>query len=578
MNPADLPLERSVREGPSFSLSQRLHRVVWQATWFCLASWTPASFSPWRIQLLKLFGANVHPGAAIAATTKVWLPRNLELGPHSALGPDVDCYNMGFVKIGANVIVSQRAVLCGGTHDIGDEAFQLKVAPITIGDIVWIASEAFVGPGVRIGDGCVLGARGCAFTDLDPWTVYRGNPAVRLKERRWRTSKVSADAAAVRTHPERLRITCVLGPFLPVPPLQGGAVERIWQTLCEEFARRGHTVVLLSRQFSGFPDREVIDGVEYRRLKSSDAPKSMLLYRLLDVIYSLRVCATLPRSDITITNSVSLPVMLPRSRAGKIYMSVARFPKGQFRFYRRVDRMQAVSEHVGAAIRDQTPSVAHLIKPIPNAISNTFAAAMSQDWGPRSKTVLYVGRIAREKGLDLLIRGYAQVSGRFADWRLGIVGPHLPSQGGSGEEFLRELKALSETLGARVDFIGPVFDQRDLARSLKTSEIFVYPSVAVKGEALPLAPVEAMACGCPVILSRLDCFNDYLEDGVNGLAFDQDDASGTDLARKLESLMGDAPRRHALSEAAVSTARRFTREIVADAFIADFHALRSQRA
>ena len=87
-----------------------------------------------------------------------------------------------------------------------------------------------------------------------------------------------------------------------------------------------------------------------------------------------------------------------------------------------------------------------------------------------------------------------------------------------------------------------------------------------------------MACGCPVILSRLDCFKDYLEDGVNGLAFDQNDASGTDLARKLESLMGDAPRRLALSEAAVSTARRFTREIVADAFIADFHALRSQRA
>ena len=84
------------------------------------------------------------------------------------------------------MVVSQRAVLCGGTHDIGDALFQLKVAPITVGDHVWIASEAFVGPGVHIGDGCVLGARGCAFSDLEPWTVYRGNPAVRLKERRWR--------------------------------------------------------------------------------------------------------------------------------------------------------------------------------------------------------------------------------------------------------------------------------------------------------------------------------------------------------------------------------------------------------
>ena len=186
MKPVDVPLRRSVRHGPSFTLSQRLHRILWQAVWSLLASWTPASFSPWRIQLLKLFGAKVHPGAAIASSARVWLPRNLELGSQSALGPGVDCYNMGMITIGAGVVVSQRAVLCGGTHDIHDELFQLKVAPITIGDHVWIASEAFVGPGVHVGEGCVLGARGCAFSDLDPWTVYRGNPAVRLKERRWR--------------------------------------------------------------------------------------------------------------------------------------------------------------------------------------------------------------------------------------------------------------------------------------------------------------------------------------------------------------------------------------------------------
>ena len=128
-----------------------------------------------------------------------------------------------------------------------------------------------------------------------------------------------------------------------------------------------------------------------------------------------------------------------------------------------------------------------------------------------------------------------------------------------------------------VDFVGPVFDERELVRSLKTSAIFVYPSVAAKGEALPLAPVEAMACGCSVILSALDCFNDYLENGVNGLVFDQNDVSGTDLARKLDRLVSDAGLRSALSEAAVSTARRFTREVVAEEFIADFHALLSQR-
>ena len=197
MKPVDVPIERSVRQGPSFTLSQRLHRVLWKAVWTLLASWTPASFSPWRIQLLKLFGAKVHPGAAIASSARIWLPRNLELGSQSVLGPGVDCYNMGMITIGAGVVVSQRAVLCGGTHDIHDELFQLKVAPITIGDHVWIASEAFVGPGVHVGEGCVLGARGCAFSDLDPWTVYRGNPALRLKERRWRKAATTVHDLSV---------------------------------------------------------------------------------------------------------------------------------------------------------------------------------------------------------------------------------------------------------------------------------------------------------------------------------------------------------------------------------------------
>jgi len=83
-------------------------------------------------------------------------------------------------------IVSQRAYLCAGSHDISSPAFQLIAKPISIGDDVWIAAEAFVGPGVAVGDGSVLSARACAFSDLEPWTVYRGNPAVPFKARHWR--------------------------------------------------------------------------------------------------------------------------------------------------------------------------------------------------------------------------------------------------------------------------------------------------------------------------------------------------------------------------------------------------------
>src|SRR5271156_6295224 len=149
---SDAPNDKPIEGGPSFRLGLRVHRAIWSLVWKCLAAWTPPQFSPWRVLLLKLFGARIHPGAAIAASARVWLPRNLELGARAVLGPGVDCYNMASIKIGARSTVSQRAFLCTGTHDITDEKFQLRVRPIVIGDDVWIASEAFVGPGVRIGD------------------------------------------------------------------------------------------------------------------------------------------------------------------------------------------------------------------------------------------------------------------------------------------------------------------------------------------------------------------------------------------------------------------------------------------
>jgi putative colanic acid biosynthesis acetyltransferase WcaF len=55
--------------------------------------------------------------------------------------------------------------------------------PIDIEDDVWIAADAFVGPQVRAREGAILGARGVALSDLEPWTIYLGNPAVRVRAR-----------------------------------------------------------------------------------------------------------------------------------------------------------------------------------------------------------------------------------------------------------------------------------------------------------------------------------------------------------------------------------------------------------
>lgn len=176
---------------PSFTLANRLERLAWMLVWACLARWTPAMFSPWRVVLLRMFGAQVAPGAMIASSTRVWLPRHLILGEKAALGPRVDCYSMAPIRIGARTVVSQGAHLCAGSHDVSDPHFQLIARPITIGEDVWIAAEAFVAPGVSIGNGAVLAARACAFSAMEPWTIYRGNPAEPLRPRRWRSASPS---------------------------------------------------------------------------------------------------------------------------------------------------------------------------------------------------------------------------------------------------------------------------------------------------------------------------------------------------------------------------------------------------
>lgn len=186
LQPLDGLAARAWEGGPSFALSNRLHRLAWGIAWLLLARWTPPPMRGWRRWLLRRFGAQVAPTANVYGSARIWSPANLVIGDHAAIGPGAIVYSMARVTIGPHAIISQRAHLCAGTHDIEDAAFQLQARPITIGARAWIAAEAFVGPGVSIGEGAVLGARGCAMRDLAPWTVYGGNPAAVLRARRIR--------------------------------------------------------------------------------------------------------------------------------------------------------------------------------------------------------------------------------------------------------------------------------------------------------------------------------------------------------------------------------------------------------
>lgn len=99
------------------------------------------------------------------------------------MGAGVDLYNFAPIHIGKNTCVSQRVWLCTGTHDYSDKAFPLVSFPITIGDNVWVAAEAFVCPGVTVNDGAVIGARSVVTKDIPAWTVCAGNPCEPIRLR-----------------------------------------------------------------------------------------------------------------------------------------------------------------------------------------------------------------------------------------------------------------------------------------------------------------------------------------------------------------------------------------------------------
>lgn len=170
--------------GPApLSALDRLLRTVWTCVFLLLFRLSPSPLHWWRRLLLRAFGAKVSSSARIYPTVKIWAPWNLIMGNQTCLGYRVNCYNCATVTIEDLAIVSQDTTLCAASHDYRSRSFRLITRPITIGRQAWICAEAFVGPGVHVGNGAVVGARSCVVTDVCPWTVVSGNPARFLKKR-----------------------------------------------------------------------------------------------------------------------------------------------------------------------------------------------------------------------------------------------------------------------------------------------------------------------------------------------------------------------------------------------------------
>lgn len=159
------------------SWPNKLGRGLWHLVWWTLYRPSPVFMHGWRRMLLRLFGASVESGAHPYPSARIWAPWNLTMGRDSCLGPNVDCYCVAPITLGNRATVSQYSYLCTASHDHTLQDFPLVAGPITIGAQAWIAADVFLGPGVQIGDGAVIGARSTVVKHVVPWAVMAGNPA-----------------------------------------------------------------------------------------------------------------------------------------------------------------------------------------------------------------------------------------------------------------------------------------------------------------------------------------------------------------------------------------------------------------
>jgi putative colanic acid biosynthesis acetyltransferase WcaF len=166
-----------------YTTREKIARVLWNSVGQRLFRMTFHNWYGLRNALLRLFGAKIGSPVRFRPTVLIEQPWNLEIGDNSSVGDRAIVYCLGKVTIGPHVSVSQGAHLCAGTHDYRTLDMTLIRPPITIHKYAWIAADAFVGPNVTVGEGAVLGARGVAMKDLEPWCIYAGNPAVKVKDR-----------------------------------------------------------------------------------------------------------------------------------------------------------------------------------------------------------------------------------------------------------------------------------------------------------------------------------------------------------------------------------------------------------
>jgi len=356
---------------------------------------------------------------------------------------------------------------------------------------------------------------------------------------------------------------------LVIASLGAGGAERVMSLLASGWAARGWDVTVLTLA-SASGDFYALDArVKRVRLDLAAASRNPLegLRRNARRLSALRqaIRASRPEAVISFVDQMNVLTLFGTRGLGvPVIVSERVAPEhhqigGAWRLLRRLayPRASALVVQSKAARRWAEALVpAARVHAIPNPVEvppEMRGAALSRDGkkrdsggqGREGRTVIAMGRLARQKGFDMLLDAFARVAPRHPEWRLAIIG--------EGEE--------REGLSARAEALG-IADRLDLPGrlaqpfgALAKADVFVLSS---RHEGFPNALLEAMALGLPAV--SFDCPNgpgEIITDGTDGVLVEPENTGA--LAAALERLMTDGAERERLGRSAVEAARRFGR-------------------
>ena len=373
--------------------------------------------------------------------------------------------------------------------------------------------------------------------------------------------------------PAPLRINLVLGHQIPFPPVRGGGVNNLVWMLAKQFARE-NKVVAYSPSAPGLPEHEVDSlGIEHFRRPGVAVHPNVWRDNLQALPYSARILPLLKPADVTSFHTPFSFLLRYKPRLGVCTHTIHRTPKWIVKLHTNLDRIYGGSHAVIEQATQISPRAASKLKAIHNCID--LPAEMPSTAFVPPLTFLYLGRFARDKGLESLIRGFLAVAPQQPAMRLRTIGPQTGNEG-ADEAFLNEMRELvrQDPHGAQVSLEPSIYDRDKLFAQIERAAVFCLPSLS--GETFSMAALEAMACAKTLLVSDFGPMREMVDHGLNGYVAQAGDVAAWTAAIKFfaenTQLVPEMGRRSFEKARA-----EFSSEKIAQEYLDDFRALIDER-